>query len=113
MSVQPGKYSFTLQRRADFSFELEFKRGDPAEAVDLTDASILAQCWNEDRTTKYADFDVTYIDRSAGKVKLALTDTQTATFADKVYYDVLFVSTLGLREYFLEGLIYVSEGYTA
>lgn len=113
MSVQPGKYSFNLQRRADFAFELEFKRGNPAAAVDLTDASILAQCWDKTRTTKYADFTVTYTDRTAGKVKLELTDTQTATFPDEVSYDVLFVSTLGFREYFLEGSIYVSEGYTA
>ena len=113
MSVQPGKYDFTLQRRADFSFELEFKRGDPATGVDLTDASILAQCWDKNRKRKYADFDVAYLDRSAGKVQLSLTDTQTETFPNEVFYDVLFISTIGFREYFLEGKISVSEGYTA
>lgn len=113
MTVQPGTYNITLQRRADFSFELTFKRGDPPVGVDLTDASILAQVWDKKRTTKYADFDVEYLDRTEGKVQLSLTDTQTEGFTDIMYYDVLFVSTLGFREYFLEGLIYVSEGYTA
>lgn len=116
MSVQPGKYNFNLQRRADFSFELTFKRGDPLDGlsgVDLVDATILAQVWNQDRTQKYADFNVEYLDRNEGKVRLSLTDTQTATFLDTMYYDVLFVSTINFREYFLEGQIYVSEGYTA
>lgn len=113
MTVQPGKYDFTLQRRADFAFELTFQRGDPATGVDLTDAEIKAQCWDRTRTQKYADFDVSYLNRTEGKVKLSLTDTQTEAFPDQVYYDVLFISTLGLREYFVEGIISVSEGYTA
>ena len=113
MSVQPGTYNINLQRRADFSFQLTFKRGDPLAGVDLTDASILAQVWDKKRVKKYADFEVEYLDRTEGKVQLTLTDTQTEEFPDTVYYDVLFVSTLGFREYFLEGQIYVSEGYTA
>ena len=43
---------------------------------------------------------------------ISLTDTQTATFIDELYYDVLLENASGLREYYLEGVIFVSEGYT-
>ena len=60
MSVNPGTYNFTLQRRADFSLEIQFKEGDPATVIDLTGATVLSQAWNEKRTQKYADFAVAY-----------------------------------------------------
>ena len=47
MSVNPGTYNFTLQRRADFSLEIQFKEGDPATVIDLTGATVLSQAWNE------------------------------------------------------------------
>ena len=41
-----------------------------------------------------------------------LTDAQTALFPDELYYDVLLENSSGEREYYLEGVITVSEGYT-
>jgi len=42
-----------------------------------------------------------------------LTDTQTTTFTpDILKYDVLLTDPAGSKEYYLEGTIYVSEGYT-
>ena len=112
MAIQPGTYNFTLQRRSDHSIPLLFKDGNSA-AINLTGFTVEAQVWEETRTTKYADFAVTYTDRSAGSVSIALTDTQTATFTpDILKYDVLLTDPSGLKEYYLEGTIYVSEGYT-
>ena len=82
--------------------------------LNLTGFTVAAQVWEETRTTKYADFTTTYTDRSAGSVSIALTDTQTATFTpDVLKYDVLLTAPSGSKEYYLEGTIYVSEGYTA
>ena len=111
MAVQPGTYNFTLQRRADYSLDLQFKDGSDT-AVNLTGYTVYAQAWNEVRSTKYADFAVTYADRSNGQITIALTDTQTATFPDKLRYDVLLEDSGGTREYYLEGVIFVSQGYT-
>ena len=73
-----------------------------------------AQVWEESRTTKYADFAVTYTDRSAGSVSITLTDVQTATFTPNVLkYDVLLIDGAGSKQYYLEGTIFVSEGYTS
>ena len=113
MAIQPGIYNFTLQRRSDHSIPLLFKDNSDA-AINLTGFTVEAQVWEETRTTKYADFSVTYTDRSAGSVSIALTDTQTATFSpDILKYDVLLIDPSGSKEYYLEGTIYVSEGYTA
>ena len=113
MAIQPGTYNFTLQRRSDHSIPLLFKDSNNA-AINLTGYTVEAQVWEETRTTKYADFAVTYTDRAAGSVSIALTDTQTATFTpNELKYDLLLINPAGLKEYYLEGTIYVSEGYTA
>lgn len=112
MAISPGQYNFSVQRRADHSITLQFKDSTDS-AINLTGWTVAAQVWNQGRTTKYADFTVTYTDRVAGTVAIALADDQTATFPNEAYYDVLLTNPSGLKEYYLEGIIYVSEGYTA
>ena len=112
MAVQPGTYNITLQRRADYSVLLQFKDGSDA-VIDLTGYTAYAQVWNEGRTTKYADFTIAYTNRTNGQITISLTDTQTATFIDELRYDVLLEDGSGSREYYLEGIIFVSQGYTA
>tara|TARA_R100000278_G_scaffold17237_2_gene17287 strand:+ start:295 stop:636 length:342 start_codon:yes stop_codon:yes gene_type:complete len=113
MAVEPGTYNMTVQRRSDHSIQLIFK-DSTSSAINLTGYTVAAQVWDESRSNKYADFSVTYTNRSTGTVDIALTDTQTATFTPNVLkYDVLLTNPSGLKEYYLEGNIFVSEGYTA
>jgi len=113
MAIEPGTYNFTLQRRSDHSIPLVFKDSSNA-AINLTVYTVFAQVWEETRTTKYADFAVTYTNRSTGSISISLTDTQTATFIpDTLKYDVLLQNPAGLKEYYLEGTITMSQGYTA
>ena len=112
MAISPGTYNICLQRRADYSITLQFKDSTDT-AINLTGWTVEAQVWNQGRTTKYADFAVTYTNRATGTIAIALTDTDTATFPNEAYYDVLLTNPSGLKEYYLEGIIYVSEGYTA
>ena len=112
MAISPGKYNFTLQRRADYSLDLQFKDSNDA-AIDLTGYTVYAQAWNERRTRKSADFTIVYTNRSNGQIKISLTDAQTAAFPNELRYDVLLKNASGEREYYLEGIIFVSEGYTA
>lgn len=112
MTVQPGTHNITLQRRADYSLLLQFKDGNDA-VIDLTGYTAYAQAWDKARSTKYADFSVAYTNRSNGQITISLTDTQTTGFIDELYYDVLLEDGSGSREYYLEGIIFVSQGYTA
>ena len=82
-------------------------------AINLNGWTVAAQAWDKKRTTKYADFAITYTDRANGTVGMSLTDEQTVSLPDELYYDVLLTNTLGIKEYYLEGTIYVQEGYTA
>ncbi len=111
--AQPGTYNFTLQRRADHSFGLNLKDSNNANE-NLTGKTILSQIWNESRTTKSADATITVVDASTGDITWKVTDVQTAAMTDNIYkYDILKIEPNGDREYFLEGTIYMSEGYTA
>lgn len=112
MAVQPGTYNITLQRRADYSVLLQFKDSNDA-VIDLTGYTAYAQAWNKDRTKKYADFSVAYTNRTNGQITISLTDTQTSGFIDELYYDVLLEDGSGNREYYLEGVITVNQGYTS
>ena len=112
MAVAPGTYNISLQRRADYYIALQFKDGS-GTPINLTGWTVAAQAWNQARTTKYADFTVTYTSRGSGSVSIALTAAQTLLLPDEAYYDVLLTNTNNIQEYYLEGVIYVSEGYTA
>ena len=112
MAIAPGTYNISLQRRADYSITLQFK-DSTGTGINLNGWTVEAQAWSQGRSTKYADFTVTYTNRSTGTVDIALTDTQTTTFPNEAFYDVLLTNPAGLKEYYLEGIMYVSEGYTA
>ena len=113
MAIKPGTYNMTVQRRSDHKIQLVFKDNNNA-AISLVGYTVAAQVWDEPRSNKYADWGVTYTNRSTGTVDIALTDTQTETFTpDVLRYDVALTNGSGLKEYYLEGIIFVSEGYTA
>jgi hypothetical protein len=109
--IQPGVYNIKLQRRADYSVLLEFKDANKV-AIDLTGWTVAAQVWDQGRATKYADFTPEYVSRPNGRVRLKLSHTATADFPNETVYDVLLVNPAGEREYYLEGTILASEGYT-
>lgn len=112
MAIAPATYNIELQRRASYYVDLQFKDSNNA-VIDLTYWTAYGQVWNIDRTTKYADFTITYTDRLNGKIKLSLTDTQTTSFPNTAYYDVLLEDSTGIKEYYLQGKVLVSEGYSA
>ena len=113
MAINPAQKDFTVQRRADFLLTRTFKDGN-GDAINLTGYTVAAQVYNEDRSTKFADWTVAYTNRTSGIVDIKLTDTQTATFSpNELKYDVLLTEPSGDKNYYLEGTLYISEGYTA
>ena len=113
MAIQPGTYNMTVQRRADFSLQLVFK-DSTGTVINLTGYTVYAQCWDEGRNIKYGDFAITYTNRANGVIDISFTDVQTATFeTNTLSYDVMLEDPNGLREYYLEGVITMSEGYSS
>ena len=112
MAINPAQKDFTVQRRADFPLTLTFKDGN-GDAINLTGYTVAAQVYDESRSTSYGSFAVTYTNRTSGIVDIKLTDTQTTGFTpEELKYDVLLTDPSGSKEYYLEGTIFVSEGYT-
>lgn len=100
-----------VQRRADDRTRVEFfdPNDDP---LDLTDWAVYAQIWDKKRTEKYADFTVDYVDRANGVVELLLYAIDTEDLPCECFYDVMLEDPSNFKEYYLEGAIYVSEGYS-
>ena len=111
--AKPAKHNLEIYRRADHSFDVNLKDSNNANE-NLTGKTILSQIWNESRTTKLADVTIIVTDASGGDITWKVTDTQTASMTDNIYkYDILKIEPNGDREYFIEGTIFMSEGYTA
>ena len=112
MAIVAGTYDFTVQRRSDHTelFRITDSNDNP---VNLTGFTVAAQVWDKDRTGKYADFTVAYTNRTNGEFSISLTHVQTTQFTpNELSYDVLLLNGSGKREYYIEGTIFVSEGYT-
>ena len=113
MAIAPGTYDMTIQRRSDLSVSVTLKDSG-GSAINLSGYSIASQLWDSDRTTKAADATCSITNATNGTWTWTLTDTQTATLtSDEYKYDVLLTNGSGLKEYWIEGTIFMDEGYTA
>ena len=112
MAIIAGTYDFTVQRRSDHTELFRITDSNDA-AVNLTGFTVAAQVWNKERTGKYADFTVAYTNRTNGEFSISLSHVQTLQFTpNELSYDVLLLNGSGKRENYVEGTIFVSEGYT-
>lgn len=109
--TQPAIYNIRAQRQADFSLQLRFLDSD-RNAINLTGWQVLSQIWNAEKTTKHADFTVTYTNRSQGTVQLSLSSATTNALPSQSVYDVLLIDANGTQEYYLEGGVTVEPSYT-
>lgn len=110
--MNPGTYNIRPQRRADFQLGMTFKdsTGDP---IDLGNFTVLAQVWDKCRTIKYGDFSVDTANEAEGNITLTLDFATTEQLPKEAYYDVMLINkTSGIRQYYLEGVVRPSEGYT-
>lgn len=112
VAVIPARYDFTVQRRADYEFDADFEdsSGNP---MNLNGWQVLSQVWDPDRTQKYGDMVITIVNAGLGKVRFKIPFSVTSVLPYNSRYDVMLVSPSALREYYLEGLIFASEGYTS
>ena len=112
MAIVAGTYDFTVQRRSDHAEPFRITDSND-DAVNLTGFTIAAQVWDKERTGKYADFTIAYTNRTNGEFTMSLTHNLTRQFTpNELSYDVLILNGSGQREYYLEGNIFVSQGYT-
>ena len=108
MAIIAGTYDFTVQRRSDHTESISLTDGND-NPVNLTGFQIASQVYDESRTTLFASFTVDITSASNGTFTLTLSRSQTESFT---LNDVKLKSPSDKQEYYIEGTIFVSEGYT-
>jgi len=113
MAIAPGTYDMTIQRRSDHIVPMTFN--DPGgSSINLNGYTLTSQVWNRGRSAKASDVTIAFTNQSEGKFDWKLTDDQTTSLSSDEYeYDILVTNPAGLKEYWLEGTIFMDEGYTA
>ena len=102
--------NLTLEQGTDFSVNLTVRNSDgsPLNLLGYTASSEVRKHYTS--TTKYP-FDVTFADRSLGKISLTMTDTATALINEGRYvYDVYITSGNGNKSRVIAGMLFVSPG---
>ena len=113
MAIIPGTANFKLVRRSDFPIRLTLK-DSTGSAVNLTGYTIAGEVYNQNRTTKYADWNISYTIRANGIIDADLTDTQTTTFTpNELFYDIKYTQPDGKEFVYVRGTLFIIEGYTA
>ena len=116
MAIIAAVKDFDVARRNDFPLTLTFRDGN-RDLINLTGYTVDAEVYSETsdgfRDTKYADWSITYTNRTGGVVDIALTDTQTATFnKHELKYDVQLTQPNGQKFQYLRGTLFINEGYS-
>ena len=113
MAIIPAHKDFTVVRRSDFDMRLTVK-DNTGTAINLQGYTVAGEVYNEDRSTKYADWTVAYTDRPNGVVDVSLSDDQTTTFTpNEVFYDFKYTQPNGKENVYIRGTLFMLVGYTA
>jgi hypothetical protein len=105
----PVQKNFIYQRRADLVVRFAFKYQNVA--VNMTGYVAYGSIWNFDRSTKFQDLILTWTDQAGGILEMKLPFAGTLLLPEECPYDIILVSPSGLRQYYIEGIFYESEGY--
>ena len=103
--MKPGSYPITIYQRATFELEIDLP-------IDLTGHTVLAQVWDDKRRRKYADFEINYINRSEGRIRITIPSNVTRTIEKQGEWDLMVLYANGTKQYWLEGNVTIDPGYT-
>lgn len=102
--------NLTIEQGTNFeaTFTVRNKSGSPLNLLSYTATSTLKKHYTS--STSYP-FTLSFVDRSAGKVSIAMTSGQTDNLSGGRYvYDVVLISPTGVKSRALEGFVIVSPG---
>lgn len=111
MSIRPAKYNIALRRRSDYKLRIKFRNPD-GTFIPLTGASVYCEIWNRERTVKYAEFTVDYVSRPNGEINIILYAHEASLIPCEAFYDLMLEDSSGFKQYYMEGMVFVSEGYS-
>jgi hypothetical protein len=103
--MKPGKYDITIYQRATFTLDVTLP-------IDLTGHTVLAQVWDDRRRKKFADFDVNYLDRANGEIRITIDSDVTKEMKKQGEWDLMVLYSDTTKQYWLEGNVLIDPGYT-
>jgi len=105
--------NLTIDQGTDFSQVFNLESSTSNNAVNLSDYTGSAQLRKHASSKKYYDFTVSFPDRGAGQVKIAMTDVITSRIkAGRYVYDLILTDSTGTKERAVEGTVLVRESAT-
>ena len=110
--IDPATFDITIQQGATFSKEFQLKAGD-GTPMNLNGFTVDAELWTEGKGVKLADFEVSWVDRPAGKFTLSISAANTPAIGQNGYWDLLVTSPNGTKDYWLRGKALLKTGYTS
>jgi hypothetical protein len=112
VSVQPATYNLSIQRNADYKLRITIKNPD-GTPMNLTGATLYAQAWDKARENQYIDFTIVYVNRPGGVAEITLDSADTESIPCECFWDLMLEDSTGFKQYYLEGMVFTSQGYTA
>jgi hypothetical protein len=107
MSVYAVNY--TLDKGTDFEEEFNLTEDD-GSSLNLVGYTAAAKIRKHPTSPKYTPFVITFIDRSAGRIKISLNNSQTLQLAGgRNYYDLILIDGSNKIKKVIEGNIIVNE----
>ena len=109
--IYPAYYELVVPNQATFSQTFQLKGGD-GDPLNMTGFEVRASIWTEDRKTKIADFNFSWVNQKIGKFTLSLSEAKTSTITKNGMWDLLVVNPDLTEDYWLRGPAIVAKGYT-
>jgi hypothetical protein len=105
-------FNYTLEKGTDFETELNLTEDD-GSPLNLVGYIGSAKIRKYPTSPKYKPFTITFIDRQKGRIKISLSNTQTAGLkTGRNYYDMFLTDGTGKVRKVIEGNIIVNESAT-
>ena len=102
-----------IYKHTDFEQTFVLEDGQSSSAKDLTGFTGLCRMQRTLNLGELTDFTLSFTNRSLGKVRISLTNTQTANIADgKYFYELMLTDPDGVVERVIEGVVLVKHPVT-
>lgn len=105
-----ARYDITIPQRGTFRKRMRLKAG--GVPVIATGYQLVAQVWNRQRTVKFAEGVITWIDQATGLFELVIQYPVTRLITQDGQWDLMVIEPGGDRYYWLEGTAYLDKNYS-
>lgn len=112
--ITPGQYNIeNLYAGASWDLLVTLK-DSTGTGINLTGYELEASIWNNQRTTKYAEFTIEVLNAATGQIRLSLADTDTSLMqisdGRMGFWDLLVKQPDGKAYYWLRGDVVAKTG---